>query len=49
MSSNDAGTIRLRAASIFTVIVPIVPIVPTGPATGAVPRGALPLAGGRSQ
>lgn len=44
MISNDAGTVRLLATLVSTT-----PIVPTGPATGAVPRGAMPLAGGRSR
>ena len=46
MNSNAAGTVRLRATRIS---IAISPIVPTGPATGVVPRGALPLAGGRSR
>ncbi len=44
MISNDAGTVLLPATHIA-----ISPIVPTGPATGVVPRGAMPLAGGRSR
>ena len=46
MISNDAGIVRLRATRIS---IAIFAIVPTGPATGAVPRGAMPLAGGRSR
>ncbi len=45
MISNDAGTVRLRATRF--AISPM--SAPTQPATGAVPRGAMPLAGGPSR